>query len=211
LYNVNLYHLRDICNSTECILFLCICRKSNIHAKKATIKSSVLLEFNGLSITIINLGGLFALKVGHHHQHHTIANKTIRQQTIASLACTLVGERWLGVHGRECYPSSFAFCAHGNRSEIEFGPCAAARIAGSSYFCATNQLTPLLLLNLIHPCAPPSQLRWENLVSAPRCHSSIFLSLFSAVGRILLLNTRLIRGSINMSLNNNTASFITHT
>ena len=43
----------------------------------AAIKSSVLLEFNGLSITIINFGGLFALKVGHHHhskQDHQAAN-----------------------------------------------------------------------------------------------------------------------------------------
>jgi hypothetical protein len=88
-----------------------------------TIKSSVLLKFNRLSITIIiiKFGGLFALKVGHHHR--SSSSKQDHQAANRRLFSMHPRGGYIYRRARAIHPHS-TFCARGNRSEIEFGPCA---------------------------------------------------------------------------------------
>lgn len=67
--------------------------------------------------------------------------------------------------------------------KLSFG-CAPPCIAGSSNFCATNQLTPLLLLNLIHPCCPPSRAAAGKFSCRRHTASDISFSLFCCQSNI---------------------------
>lgn len=158
--------------------------KKQFPLKVTTIKSSVLLKLTGLSITIINFGGLFALKVGHHRiskQDHQ------RQQTIASLACTLlVAERYIFyyiVQSILIQPS--ALTAIDQKSSL-----------GLARRRSHRRLIPFLHHKSINATSfikfnPPlfCSCCWEILVSAPHCQQYFFLSFLFAVSRILLLNT----------------------